>query len=276
MLDQKSSYFESRQNLSLLENRIKRLVFEDDRAKKLTQLANEKADKLLKARERHQKELEEKFYIQSLRKQKEDEMKMINKHLRDQHRFKLQDKRNQLVMRNQNVRDNIQKTLREVQMKKNLDEELELNQKYEKKNQIEERKNYFIHLKNESKKLMMNYQNDQYKLQQIQTAKQTQKNFERMQQLEQVEKILLDKLGQTQLSQRDALINLQKAVQVCNSGIDLESIKQKAAPKSTRNHNHKKQNSMSQNLNTDSSDGLFLTSTGGIEQVQVNLNNTIL
>ena len=40
---------------NLLENRIKRLVFEEQRAKKLTEIANEKAEKLLKARDRHQK-----------------------------------------------------------------------------------------------------------------------------------------------------------------------------------------------------------------------------
>jgi len=38
-----------------LEARIKRLVFEENRAKKLTEIANEKAEKLLKARDRHQK-----------------------------------------------------------------------------------------------------------------------------------------------------------------------------------------------------------------------------
>ena len=36
-----------------LESRIKRLVFEENRAKKLTEIANEKAEKLLKARDRH-------------------------------------------------------------------------------------------------------------------------------------------------------------------------------------------------------------------------------
>jgi hypothetical protein len=43
---------------SALEARIKRLVFEENRAKKLTDIANEKAEKLLKARDRHQREVE--------------------------------------------------------------------------------------------------------------------------------------------------------------------------------------------------------------------------
>ena len=41
-----------------LEARIKRLVYEEQRAKKLTDIATEKAEKLLRARERHHRELE--------------------------------------------------------------------------------------------------------------------------------------------------------------------------------------------------------------------------
>lgn len=47
--------------MNALENRIKRLVFEEGRAKKLTDIANEKAEKLLKARDRHAKEIEERL-----------------------------------------------------------------------------------------------------------------------------------------------------------------------------------------------------------------------
>lgn len=58
---------------NLLENRIKRLVFEEQRAKKLTEIANEKAEKLLKARDRHQKQLEEKMRRQMEKMQREAE-----------------------------------------------------------------------------------------------------------------------------------------------------------------------------------------------------------
>jgi hypothetical protein len=47
MLDTKNQYAESKMNVLSLENRIKRLMFEEERAKKLTQLATEKAEKLL-------------------------------------------------------------------------------------------------------------------------------------------------------------------------------------------------------------------------------------
>ena len=66
-----------------MENRIKRLVFEEQRAKKLTDIANEKAEKLLKARDRHQREMEEKL----LREQEklEEEFKRREANLRAKH-----------------------------------------------------------------------------------------------------------------------------------------------------------------------------------------------
>ena len=44
----------------MLENRIKRLAFEASRAQKVTDTVTLKAEKLLEARERHQREIEEK------------------------------------------------------------------------------------------------------------------------------------------------------------------------------------------------------------------------
>jgi len=61
MLEARFLQKDSTVKANMLENRIKRLVFEEQRAKKLTDIANEKAEKLLKARDRHQKELEEKY-----------------------------------------------------------------------------------------------------------------------------------------------------------------------------------------------------------------------
>ena len=60
----------TQQKANALENRIKRLVFEEQRAKKLTDIANEKAEKLLQARDRHQKELEDKLLREQLRVEK--------------------------------------------------------------------------------------------------------------------------------------------------------------------------------------------------------------
>lgn len=61
MLEAKYLQKDSGIKVKALENRIKRLVFEEGRAKKLTEIANEKAEKLLKARDRHQHELEAKI-----------------------------------------------------------------------------------------------------------------------------------------------------------------------------------------------------------------------
>ena len=61
MLEARYLFKDSQQKANALENRIKRLVFEESRAKKLTDIANEKAEKLLKARDRHQKEVEDKI-----------------------------------------------------------------------------------------------------------------------------------------------------------------------------------------------------------------------
>lgn len=48
---------------------------------------------------------------------------------------------------------------------------------------------------------------------------------ENVAQLEEVEKLLVEKLGMTQMNQHQALANLHKVVQICNSGIDLKTFK---------------------------------------------------
>lgn len=60
MLEAKFLQKDSLLKSNALEARIRRLVFEEQRAKKLTDIATEKAEKLLKARDRHQRELEDK------------------------------------------------------------------------------------------------------------------------------------------------------------------------------------------------------------------------
>lgn len=61
-----------------LENRIKRLAFEQQRAQKLTDIATEKAGKLLDARDRHQRTLEEKARLAEQRQQQEEERRLQN------------------------------------------------------------------------------------------------------------------------------------------------------------------------------------------------------
>ena len=72
-----------------LEARIKRLVFEENRAKKLTDIANEKAEKLLKARDRHQRELEFKMIRQQERFEQVQRVKERNRAMKEMHAEKV-------------------------------------------------------------------------------------------------------------------------------------------------------------------------------------------
>jgi hypothetical protein len=55
---------------------------------------------------------------------------------------------------------------------------------------------------------MQNYQQDNYKKQQLDTARKVQQNLDKLTQLEQIEKLLLEKLGKTQITQKEAIFNL--------------------------------------------------------------------
>lgn len=45
---------------------------------------------------------------------------------------------------------------------------------------------------------------------------------DKINQLEDVEKLLVEKLGMTQMNQHTALANLHKVVQICNSGLNYD------------------------------------------------------
>lgn len=72
-----------------LEARIKRLVFEENRAKKLTEIANEKAEKLLKARDRHQRQLEEKLERERIKHEKIEMVKEQNRLQKESHQIRI-------------------------------------------------------------------------------------------------------------------------------------------------------------------------------------------
>jgi hypothetical protein len=61
-----------------LENRIRRLAFEQQRAQKLTDIATEKAGKLLDARDRHVRQIEDKFKMYEQRRKEEEERRLMN------------------------------------------------------------------------------------------------------------------------------------------------------------------------------------------------------
>ena len=51
-----------------MENRIRRLAFEKERAQKLTEIATKKAETLLEARERHMKKIEDNIKLKEKRR----------------------------------------------------------------------------------------------------------------------------------------------------------------------------------------------------------------
>ena len=53
MLDKHYNMNENAQKVSVMENRIKRLEFEENRARKMANLAQNRAEKMLEARKRH-------------------------------------------------------------------------------------------------------------------------------------------------------------------------------------------------------------------------------
>ncbi len=61
-----------------MENRIRRLAFEQQRAQKLTDIATEKAGKLLDARDRHVRQIEDKFKMYEQRRKEEEERRLKN------------------------------------------------------------------------------------------------------------------------------------------------------------------------------------------------------
>ena len=61
-----------------LENRIRRLAYEQQRAQKLTDIATEKAGKLLDARDRHQKQIEERLKLQEQRREEIERVRAQN------------------------------------------------------------------------------------------------------------------------------------------------------------------------------------------------------
>ena len=66
MLKEHYAQIEENQKVQQMENRLKRLQFEEERSKKMSALAQDRAEKMIKARNRHFHELVNKknFYAQ--------------------------------------------------------------------------------------------------------------------------------------------------------------------------------------------------------------------
>lgn len=77
-VDQQRALKESIKKNMALENRIRRLAYEQQRAQKLTDIATEKASKLLDARDRHVQEVEKRMKMQDQRRQDLEGLRIRN------------------------------------------------------------------------------------------------------------------------------------------------------------------------------------------------------
>mmetsp|Transcript_1227 Transcript_1227/g.1407 ORF Transcript_1227/g.1407 Transcript_1227/m.1407 type:complete len:172 (+) Transcript_1227:707-1222(+) len=103
------------------------------------------------------------------------------------------------------------------------DEENEYYRKRQQRDEIDQGKRHFIQMKVESKRMIENQQKQNYLVTMQDRNNKISKLNEKVDQLEEVEKLLVEKLGMTQMNQHQALANLHKVVQICNSGINLKS-----------------------------------------------------
>ena len=106
------------------------------------------------------------------------------------------------------------------------EEENDYYRKRQQRDEIEAGKRQFLQMKNESKRMIENQQRINYQMNTEDRNNKISKIQEKVHQLEEVEKLLVEKLGMTQMNQHQALANLHKVVQICNQGIDVDKIKQ--------------------------------------------------
>jgi len=89
MLDKHWQMKEEKEKLQTMENRIRRLEFEDQRAKKMEELAHKKADNMIENRQRHFEDmLMKKNYYLNLQLQ-ENKQRLLNEQMRKESKNKI-------------------------------------------------------------------------------------------------------------------------------------------------------------------------------------------
>lgn len=212
MLEARYLFKDSQQKANALENRIKRLVFEESRAKKLTDIANEKAEKLLKARDRHQKEVEIKMAREQERINQLEALKEKNRIMKQAHQAKLEQSKylaQQRVLGTKRVLVTQEKELFERRIK---EEENDYFRKRSQRDEIDQGKRQFLQMKLESQRMIENQQRQNYQYLVNEKNQKINRANDKINQLEEVEKLLVEKLGMTQMNQHQALANLHKVV----------------------------------------------------------------
>jgi hypothetical protein len=66
------------EKLAMMENRVKRLLFEENRAEKLNRVAREKAANMIMARERHNSEFQDKLMFYQLKYRNLENQRNLN------------------------------------------------------------------------------------------------------------------------------------------------------------------------------------------------------
>ena len=100
MLDAKLYFQDSQFKVNALENRIKRLIFEEERAKKLTKIANQKAEKLFQSRERHERDLLDKMQRREQSLVDQERKRQINQLQKELHYQRVLEQREVMKQRN--------------------------------------------------------------------------------------------------------------------------------------------------------------------------------
>ena len=119
--------------MDIMQNRVKRLLFEEERARRLSQLAKVKADKMLEARDRHQKELYDKFRFYDMKMREVNNSKERNFILKTDNKDRIQRAKELILkekLQNREVTNIVSKVLDE---KKSKDREEDINFKKSKK-----------------------------------------------------------------------------------------------------------------------------------------------
>ena len=163
MLEAKLLQKDGAAKANLLENRIKRLVFEEQRAKKLTEIANEKAEKLLKARDRHQRQLEEKIARQNKRDQEIQATKERNQLMKQLHDEKVRHSKFQLQQRTMGMKRVMVTQEKQLFERRIREEENDYYRERQQRDEIDGGKRQFIAMKMESKRMIENQQRENYK-----------------------------------------------------------------------------------------------------------------
>lgn len=133
MLDKHLSVKDSSHKIEIMQNRVKRLLYEEERARKLSQMAKMKADKMLEARERHQKELTEKFRYYENRKSEIANLKDKNLQLKQENKERIYQARDNIYkerIQNKDVQHYVRRVLED---RKSKDREEDISVKKTKK-----------------------------------------------------------------------------------------------------------------------------------------------